>query len=197
MDSPEVSHQKLDHQIIHTAHQTLCSRKLWRPGLFPPKSLFQKLSSIQPFKNLISTCYSGVPNSVEGLMGGPKFPKSNSMGGANSMGGLPGVKKISMGGIIVSWGSLHPTKNLTYNSPIIIIFKSYHPKIKCSLLLQSPSFYVNSKRFQHVLKSVVNSMGGPPGLKINSMGGGFLIVWGGVQKSYCEYALKTKIYIIL
>ena len=33
------------------------------------------------------------------VWGGPKFPKSNSIGGANSMRGLPGVKKISMDGL--------------------------------------------------------------------------------------------------
>ena len=75
--------------------------------------------------------------------------------------------------------SMGVTKNPTYNSPITIIFKSYHPKIKCSLQLQSPSFYVNSNRFQHFQKSVLNSMGGansmggPPGVKNFSMGGIF------------------------
>ena len=81
--------------------------------------------------------YSGVPNSVGGL---------NSMGVRNCQNlivwGSTFSKKISMGGVTSS-----NKKKPTYNSAINIIFKSHHPKIKCNLQLQSPSFYVNSNIF--------------------------------------------------
>ena len=50
---------------------------------------FLKLAlPLNPKTCLIILAYSSVPNTVRGLnsMGGPKLPKSNSMGGANNMG---------------------------------------------------------------------------------------------------------------